>query len=74
VVFATAFQWRGVARVDGDAAAGSVPFRIVILPGVIALWPVLAWRWRVGLGAPPAPRDAHRLAASRATGREASES
>jgi hypothetical protein len=43
--FAVAFQWRGLARIDAAAAQGSVGFRVLVTPGVIALWPLLARRW-----------------------------
>lgn len=45
LAFAIAFQLRGLARVDAAAARGSRGFRIVITPGVVALWPVLSRRW-----------------------------
>ena len=52
----------GVGRVDPSARGGSLGFRLVILPGVVALWPWMLWRWLAG-GPPPEPRDAHRRAA-----------
>jgi len=45
VVFAIAFVSRGVARVDEHAAGAGFGFRLIILPGVAALWPVLLHRW-----------------------------
>ena len=44
-MFAIAFVARGVSRVDGQAAGASLGFRLIILPGVTALWPVLLHRW-----------------------------
>ncbi len=44
-LFAVAFVVRGVARVDPVAAAAPIGFRLVILPGVAALWPWLLLRW-----------------------------
>ena len=44
-VFAIAFVARGVSRIDGQAAGASLGFRLIILPGVTALWPVLLDRW-----------------------------
>lgn len=61
--FAAAFHWRGIGRVDAHAAEGSLGFRVLITPGVIALWPLLLRRWRSGSGTPPEPHDAHRDAA-----------
>ncbi len=45
VLFALPFLARGVSAID-PAASGSSPFfRVLILPGVAALWPVLAFKW-----------------------------
>lgn len=62
LVFAVAFVLRGAARVDPQAVGGSWGFRLAILPGVVAFWPVLARRWAGG-GPPPEERNAHREAA-----------
>lgn len=62
VVFAVPFVWRGVARIDPCAAAGSIGFRLLILPGVTALWPLLAFRWWRGTP-PPEEHNPHRRAA-----------
>ena len=45
VVFAVPFVLKGAGRIDEDARAGSFGFRVLILPGVSALWPLLALRW-----------------------------
>jgi hypothetical protein len=45
VLFAIAFHLRGLARLDEAAARGSLAFRVLVTPGVIALWPLLARRW-----------------------------
>lgn len=44
-LFAPAFAWRGAGRLDPAAAGGSWGFRLLILPGSAALWPLLAWLW-----------------------------
>jgi hypothetical protein len=44
-VFAIAFVARGVWRIDGQAAGSGLGFRLIILPGAAALWPVLLGRW-----------------------------
>ena len=62
VLFGIPFVLRGVARVDPVARKGTWGFRLVVLPGVIALWPLLLWRW-VGGRQPPRERNAHRDAA-----------
>lgn len=64
IAFALAFIAFGARRIDPGAAAGTVGFRILILPGVAALWPLLAWRWLTATGDVPRQRDAHGDAAS----------
>jgi hypothetical protein len=59
LLFAIAFVIRGAARVDPQAMGGSWGFRLAILPGVVALWPILARRWASG-EPPPEERNAHR--------------
>ncbi|MCK6456387.1 MAG: hypothetical protein L6Q92_07640 [Phycisphaerae bacterium] len=44
-LFGAGFVLRGVERVDPAALGAPWTFRILILPGVIALWPLMAWRW-----------------------------
>ena len=62
LVFAVAFVLRGASRIDPAAARGTWGFRLVILPGVMAFWPLLAIRWAKGQG-PPEEHNAHRDAA-----------
>jgi hypothetical protein len=40
------FVLRGVERVDASARDTSLLFRLLILPGTVALWPLLAAKWR----------------------------
>lgn len=63
VLFAIPFLARGAAAIDPAAREGSRGFRVIVLPGVVALWPVLLRRWLSGGGAPPVERTAHRRAA-----------
>ena len=44
VVFAIWFVFRGVERFDPVAQGGPVSFRLLILPGSAALWPLLLIR------------------------------
>lgn len=62
LLFAVPFVARGIDRVDPAAAGASWGFRLIVLPGVVALWPLLAHRWIAG-GRAPAERNAHRRAA-----------
>jgi len=63
LVFAVPFVLRGAARIDPDAARGTWGFRVLILPGCVALWPLLLVRWARASGSPPAERSPHRDAA-----------
>jgi hypothetical protein len=45
IVFAVPFLTLGIGRVDPAAARGTVGFRIIVFPGAVALWPLLARRW-----------------------------
>ena len=45
VVFAIGFISKGVTRVDTNAAGSSIWFRLLLLPGTVLLWPVLAVKW-----------------------------
>lgn len=60
LLFAVPFVLRGVQRIDPAARAGTWGFRILIVPGVTLLWPLLARRWAVGSVHPPTEVNAHR--------------
>jgi hypothetical protein len=66
LVFALAFlrPGGGVERVDPGAKGTGALFRLIVLPGVAALWPLLLSRWRAGGGPPPVETNAHRRAAA----------
>lgn len=46
LLFGLVFVTRGVDRVDAQAREAGWGFRAVIVPGVVALWPLLLLRWR----------------------------
>ena len=52
LLFAIAFLTVGISHVDPDSKGSGVGFRLIILPGVVALWPLLLSRW-VGKGGVP---------------------
>jgi hypothetical protein len=64
LLFALVFLPRGARRVDPHLAGAPVLVRLLILPGVAALWPLMARRWLTGAEA-PAERNPHRDAAAR---------
>ena len=45
VAFALAFLLFGISRVDPVAEHSPIGFRLVVIPGVAALWPLLLGRW-----------------------------
>lgn len=59
LLFAIAFVSLGVQRIDPAAEGAKLGFRLLILPGSAALWPLLAWRWITG-APPPEETNRHR--------------
>lgn len=47
-VFAGVFLSTGIQRIDSQAEGASLGFRLIIFPGVAALWPLLLKRWLGG--------------------------
>lgn len=62
--FALLYLPRGAARLDPHLAGSSILVRLLIVPGIAALWPLMASRW-LGGGQAPIERNAHREAAVR---------
>lgn len=62
-IFALLFLWRGVGRLDPLAAHGTIGFRVLVFPGVTALWPLFAIRLARRDSTPPDEWTAHRAAA-----------
>jgi len=63
VVFSVLFLPRAVTRLDPRVADAPATLRLLIVPGVAALWPLFAWRWLSG--APdPIERNPHRSKAA----------
>ena len=60
--FAMMFLPRAVARFDPRVAGAPKTLRLLILPGVVALWPLFAWRWMTSAGE-PIERNPHRVKA-----------
>jgi hypothetical protein len=52
VVFALMFLPRGVTRLDPRVAGAPKTLRFLILPGIVALWPLFARRWIAGAHEP----------------------
>jgi hypothetical protein len=45
LLFAAAFLTAGISRVDPASKGSGIGFRLIILPGVAALWPLMLKRW-----------------------------
>jgi hypothetical protein len=56
----------GLRRLDPVAAHGTWGFRLLILPGLTALWPFVLRRVVMGAGHPPEESNAHRRTARQA--------
>jgi GNAT superfamily N-acetyltransferase len=65
LLFAAAFSARGARAVDPAARGAGWGFRLLIVPGAAAFWPLLALRWLRGTGVPPTERTSHKSAAPR---------
>lgn len=51
-LFAIVFIFKGIEKVDESAHGATPGFKIIIIPGVMALWPFLLNKWRKA----PAPK------------------
>lgn len=49
-----------IGRIDRAAAASSIWFKLMILPGLSVFWPVILVRFIRGVEEPPEERNAHR--------------
>jgi hypothetical protein len=61
LIFAVLFVWIGVQRLDSEAQGSGIGFRLLILPGVTAFWPMFLRRWTRGIVEPPMERNPHRV-------------
>ena len=60
LIFGVLFVWTGVQRLDSEAQGSGIGFRLLILPGVAAFWPMFLHRWTRGTAEPPVERNPHR--------------
>jgi hypothetical protein len=59
ILFAVVFLSSGITRVDPRTASAPRTLRFLILPGVVAFWPLFARRWLAG-ASEPVERNPHR--------------
>jgi hypothetical protein len=52
--------WLGVQRLDSEAQGSGLGFRLLIMPGVAAFWPLFLSRWLRGVTEPPGEKNPHR--------------
>jgi hypothetical protein len=45
LLFAFAFLTSGIDRIDPASQGTGIGFRLIIVPGVVSLWPMLLLRW-----------------------------
>ena len=60
-ILAVLFVWIGVQRLDSEAQGSGIGFRLLILPGVAAFWPMFLYRWTRGIAEPHLERNPHRV-------------
>ena len=56
MLFASAFVFAGIHRIDTQAEGAGVGFRLLVFPGAIAFWPMLLKWWVTG-----APRTSEKI-------------
>ncbi len=62
LLFAVLFVLTGMKRIDPHAANASWGFRLLIVPGTVAFWPLLLRYWLKGVHEPPEEKTPHRSA------------
>lgn len=63
ILFALFFVTTGITRIDATTKQSGWGFRLLMLPGGVALWPLLLPRVIAGKTQPPFENNAHRRAA-----------
>ena len=63
LLFCIPFVLKGVGKNDPAVQGATLGFRLIIIPGVVMMWPFLIRRWMSGTGVPPEETSPHRTAA-----------
>lgn len=66
LLFSIPFVFFGAGKIDSTAREGTWGFKLIIIPGAMALWPLLAWRWVKRAPGLPEEKNPHRAAARKA--------
>jgi len=45
LLFSIVFLWKGLTKIDANANGTNFGFKLLIIPGTIALWPMLLYKW-----------------------------
>lgn len=45
LIFALAFVMKGAEKIDEDAHASTIGFKIIIIPATMVFWPILLKKW-----------------------------
>jgi len=64
LLFAAMFVFKRVQQLDSEAQGSGIGFRLLIMPGVAAFWPLFLSRWLRHSTEPPLEKNPHRTAAS----------
>jgi hypothetical protein len=59
LTFAVPFVCLGVQSVDSEAQGSGIAFRLLIMPGLTAFWPMFLYRWMRGVKEPPLKENPH---------------
>lgn len=60
LLFAVAFVSVGAKKVDPQTVGSGIGFRLLVIPGVAAFWPLLLRRWISGSAEAPTEENPHR--------------
>ena len=60
LIFAVPLVLLGVHHVDSEAQGAGIAFRLLIIPGVAAFWPMFMRRWLRGISEPAVEKNPHR--------------
>ena len=61
LLFSIPFILKGVGKNDPAVEGSTIGFKLIIIPGVVMLWPMLIRRWMSNTGIPPQETSPHRI-------------